>query len=331
MPANLPPQYYKLEKEFNEETDPNEKLRLARELLAIMPKHKGTDKLQADMKAKIAKLKAHVESGGARHGAHRADPHTHIQREGAAQILLIGAPNAGKSSLLDLLTDAHPHIADYPFTTREPLAGMYTWETVHFQLVDTPPVSAEHMEPYIPSLVRQADLVVVVLDVSSPRWERDLEEIRARLLEKHVVLGPKDPPQAGDPMLLYKHTLIAAHKHDELGGADGLNRLPLVAPGHTIVPTSVLDDGCADALGAAFFAALGVIRVYTKRVGQEVEYVDPIVLPKGATVEDAARLIHKDFAQKLQFARVWGHGKFEGQRVTSTFALSDRDVVEYHI
>jgi ribosome-interacting GTPase 1 len=105
----------------------------------------------------------------------------------------------------------------------------------------------------------------------------------------------------------------------------------MVAVGHTIVPTSVLDDACADALGKVFFTLLGVIRVYTKRVGEEVEYVDPIVLPKGSTVEDAARLIHKDFAQKLQFARVWGHGKFEGQRVTNSFALSDKDVVEYHI
>jgi ribosome-interacting GTPase 1 len=331
MPANLPPQYYKLEKEFHQETDPREKLRLARELLAIMPKHKGTDKLQADMKSKIAKLKEQVESGGARHGAHRTDPHTHIEREGAAQIVLVGAPNAGKSSLLDLLTDAHPHIADYPFTTREPLAGMFTWETVHFQLVDTPPVSAEHMEPYIPNLVREADVVVLVLDVSSPRWDRDVEEIRARLLDKHIVLAPQDPPETADPMFLYKCTLFAAHKHDEALGADTLSRLAMVAPGHTVVPTSVLDDACGNALGAAIFGTLGMIRVYTKRVGHEVEYVDPLVLPVGATVEDAARLIHKDFAQKLQFARVWGHGKFEGQRVTSSFALSDRDVVEYHI
>jgi len=331
MPANLPPQYYKLEKEFHQESDPGEKLRLAQELLAIMPKHKGTDKLQADMKSKIAKLKLQVESGGARHGVHRTDPHSHVQREGAAQILLIGAPNAGKSSLLDLLTEAHPHIADYPFTTREPLAGMFNWETVHFQLVDTPPVSAEHMELYLPNLVRHADLVLLVLDVSSPHWVQNLSEIRSRLLEKHIVLCGADPPPAPDPMLLYKHTLLAAHKHDEAGGVKALTSLALLAPGHTIVPTSVLDDACASALGAAFFAALGVMRVYTKRVGQEVELIDPLVLPVGATVEDAARLTHKDFAQKLQFARVWGHGKFEGQRVTNSFALTDKDVVEYHI
>lgn len=331
MPANLPPQYYKLEKEFHQENDPHEKLRLARELLAIMPKHKGTDKLQADMKSKIAKLKSQVESSGATHGVHRTDPHSHIDREGAAQIVLIGAPNAGKSSLLDLLTDAHPQIADYPFTTREPLAGMYTWETVPFQLVDTPPVSTEHMEPYIPNLVRQADMVLLVLDMSSPGWEHDMEALRARLQEKHIVLAPSGSPPAADPMFLYKRTLIAAHKHDEEGGAESLARLPVVTPGFTIVPTSILDDACGTTLGAAIFAALGVIRVYTKRVGQEVEFRDPLVLPAGATVEDAARLIHKDFAQKLQFARVWGHGKFEGQRVTSTFPLTDKDVVEYHI
>jgi ribosome-interacting GTPase 1 len=179
--------------------------------------------------------------------------------------------------------------------------------------------------------VRQADLLVVVLDVLFPRWEQDLEAIRARLLEKHIVLAPKNPPQTVDPMYLPKRTLVAAHKYDEVGGANGLTRLPVVAPGHTIAPASVLDDACGDALGAAIFAALEAFRVYSKRVGQEVEYIDPIVLPKDDTVEDVALLIHKDFAQKLQFARVRGHGRFEGQRVTATFALSDKDVVEYHI
>lgn len=331
MPANLTPQYYKLEKEFKAERDPFEKLRLARELLAIMPKHKGTDKLQAELKAKISKLKDQVEGGGATHGAHRVDPFSHIDQEGAGQIILIGAPNAGKSSIVDAVTHAHPEIADYPFTTREPHAGMAEWETIQLQLIDTPPVSAEHMEHYIPNLVRQADLVLLVLDVSSPDWATHLLEIRERLEARRVILSDHEPDEVEDTSVMYKRTIVAAHKYLDEGGAQGLADVQNTMPDYTIVPTSVLDDSSMTSLLSTFFGALNIMRVYTKRAGQPAEFRNPVILPAGATVEDAARGIHKDFAQKLQFARVWGHSKIEGQRVKNTFVLTDRDVIEFHM
>jgi ribosome-interacting GTPase 1 len=331
MPANLTPQYYKLEKEFKQERDPHEKLRLARELLAIMPKHKGTDKLQAEMKAKISKLKEQVEGGGSRHGIHRVDPHSHIEREGAAQIILIGPPNSGKSSLLDILTHAQPAIADFPFTTQEPLTGMAEFETVHLQMIDTPPIAAEHMEAYLPNLVRQADVVVLVLDVSSPECEAEHAMVTERLAEKRIVLCPEVPEEVEDPRILYKRCFIAAHKFLDDGGKEGLARLQASHGDFEIIGTSILEDDTLKQLMAAVFRSLGVIRIYTKRVGHDIEYRDPIILPVGGTVEDAARSIHKDFAHKLMFAKIWGEGKFEGQRVKNSFVLSDRDVVEFHI
>ena len=331
MPANLPPQYYKLEREFKDERDPHEKLRLARELLAMMPKHKGTDKLQAELKAKISKLKVQVESGGSRHGAHRTDPHTHIDREGAAQVILIGAANTGKSSLVDVMTHAHPEVADYPYTTREPLAGMTDFEQIQFQLIDTPPITAEHMEPYLANLIRQADLVILVVDVCSPTWETDMTCVIERLAEKRIALGSESPEASDDVSVLHKSTLVAAHKFLDQGGAEGLRRLREKYPRFTVVPTSILEDATLEELKRAVFDALGVIRVFTKRVGHPPDDHDPVVLPAGSTVEDAARAIHKDFAHKLEFARVWGDGKFEGQRVKNSFVLSDRDVIEFHI
>ncbi len=146
MPANLPPQYYELEREFRAEKEPREKLRLAQELLAMMPKHKGTDKLQADMKAKISKLKKQLDRSTTAHGVRQAAAHDHIEKEGAGQVILIGPPNSGKSSLLEALTRARPVVADYPFSTRQPLTGMMTFETVQFQLIDTPPISPESYE-----------------------------------------------------------------------------------------------------------------------------------------------------------------------------------------
>ncbi|OQX92525.1 MAG: hypothetical protein B6D58_02525 [candidate division Zixibacteria bacterium 4484_95] len=331
MPANLPPQYYALEKEFKKETDLHEKLRLAKELLGVMPKHKGTDKLQADLKAKISKLKKQIESGRKKHGARRADTLDHIEKEGAAQIILVGPPNSGKSSLLDSLTNLKPAIADYPYTTREPSAGIMTFETVQFQLVDTSPISKEQLDTYLLNLIRQADLVVVVADVSDVGLESGLKVVFDRLIEKRIVLVPQVTKKNDDPRIAYKKTIIAAHKYLEKNGEKGLKKLRDLYPEFTIIPTSILDDDSLNNFKAAIFNSLGIIRVYTKRIGHDVDYVDPIILPVGGTVEDAAIALHKDFAYKLQYAKVWGKGKFKGQRVKNSFVLSDKDVIEFHI
>ena len=296
-----------------------------------MPKHKGTDKLQADLKAKISKLKSQVESGPAKHGAHRADAHSHIVREGAAQVILIGPPNTGKSSLLASLTHARPLIGDYPFTTQEPLAGMTEFETVHFQLIDTPPISAEHMEPYLPNLVRAADLVVFVLDLAAGGLQKQFMTVAARLEEKHIIICPRASPDAHDPRMLCKKTLVAAHKYLDAGGEQAVAQARALYPGFNFVPTSISDLASLERFKAAIFTSLDIIRVYTKRIGHDPEYKDPIILPVGGTVEQAALSIHKDFAHKLQFAKVWGAGKFEGQRVKNSFVLSDKDVIEFHI
>jgi len=331
MPANLPPQYYELEREFKQETDINEKLRLAKELLAMMPKHKGTDKLQAELKAKISKLKKQIDGGGKKHGARRADTHDHIDKEGAAQIILIGPPNSGKSSLVDSLTNSKPLIGDYPYTTREPLAGMMEHDTVQLQLIDTPPISEELFESYMPNLIRQADRVVLVVDVSTPGFKSRIDVLIMRLEEKRIILSPWIPEQIEDPRFAYKRTLIAAHKYLDENGDVGLTEIKNLYPDFIIIPTSILDDDSLENFKKAVFESLEVIRVYTKKVGHEPDFIDPIILPIGGTVEDAARSIHKDFAHKLQFAKIWGQGKFEGQRVKNSYVLFDKDVIEFHI
>jgi small GTP-binding protein len=331
MPANLPPHYYELEREFNKETDPHEKLRLAKELLALMPKHKGTDKLQAEMKAKISRLKKQIEEGGRGHGVHRVDLHSHIEKEGAAQIILIGPPNSGKSSLLESLTNAKPLVADYPYATREPVTGMMSYETVHFQLIDTPSISEQQFPNYLPNLIRQADLVALVADLSASVPIAGLEVILRLTDEKAIILTSNPPEKAENPRYSYKKTIIVANKcfEDETGKRQQILRQRF--PDFTIIPTSILDDESLERFKAAVFGAMGIIRVYTKRIGHEVEYKDPIILPVGGTVEQAAVMLHKDFAYKLQFAKVWGKGKFEGQRVKNNFVLSDGDIIEFHI
>jgi len=333
MPANLPPQYYELEREYKAERDPRERLRMAQELLRIMPKHKGTDKLQADMKAKISKHRKEVEGGGsAGKGATRtAVAKDYIEKEGAAQVILIGPPNAGKSSLVDALTHAQPLIADYPYTTREPLAGMMEFETVQFQLIDTPPISAELYENYLTGLVRNADLVVLVCDLEAASMTDDLQFIVETLTSKRIVLTPDAVEVSDDPRLVHKKTVLCAHKAFE--DEDGSQRAKLAElfPDFAMVATSIIDDESLVAFGRTVFDALGVMRIYTKRIGHDPVFVDPIVLPIGGTVSEAAEALHKDFAQKLKFAKIWGEGKFDGQKVQTDFVLIDRDIVEFHI
>lgn len=332
MPANLPPQYYELERTFKEESDPREKLRLAEELLRIMPKHKGTDKLQADMKAKISKLKKEIEGGGGKsHGARQVQAHDHIEKEGAGQVILIGPPNSGKSSLVDAMTHAEPLVADYPYSTREPMPGMTDFETVQLQLIDTPPISPDLYENYLSGLIRNADIVVLVADLGAEKMSDDLRFILNKLEEKRIILKPTVTGRLEDPRYAYKKTVICAHKEYE--DEDGQKRVKLkeLFPDFPMVATSILDDDSLELFRKTCFEALAIMRIYTKPIGQEADFKDPIILPIGGTVEEAAVSLHKDFAKKLKFAKIWGEGKYDGQRVQADFELSDRDVIEFHV
>src|SRR5438093_12551271 len=181
MPANLTPQYKEAEQRFRQAASHEEKLETLREMLALLPKHKGTEKIQADLRRRFAKLEEEGASGK-RAGPQRFDP-GHVNREGAGQWVLIGSPNAGKSALVRALTHAHPDVAPYPFTTRAPLSGMMPFEDVQMQLVDTPPVAPNHTQPYLANLVHSADGVLLVLDLASDDVEESIRGLLA-LLEK---------------------------------------------------------------------------------------------------------------------------------------------------
>src|SRR6266566_3190446 len=134
VPANLSPEYKAAEAAFRKSRDPRERLEWLREMLRTIPKHKGTERLQADIKARIKDLAEELE--GARKGGGHGGPPLVIRPEGAAQIALLGPPNAGKSSLHARLTGSGAHVAPYPFTTQYPEPGMIPHENISLQLVD---------------------------------------------------------------------------------------------------------------------------------------------------------------------------------------------------
>jgi hypothetical protein len=329
MPANLPPQYKEAEQRYRGAKSQAEKLDALREMMALLPKHKGTEKLQADLRHRVSKLAE--ESEHAKHGsAHRFDP-GHVRREGSGQWVLIGPPNAGKSALLRALTHAHPDVAAYPFTTRDPQSGMMPFEDLQVQLVDTPAVTAQHVEPYMSNLVHGADGVVLVVDVTADDLEPAAATLRA-LLERARVWPASSPlPPDAPPFMLHRPVLAAGNKCDldPDGVLAGLARQALGARLPYLQVSAEHGTGLED-LRRALFLELRRIRIYAKEPGKKPDFDRPFVLKRGATVHDLALQVHKDIAARLKYARLWGSAKFEGQQVDRDHVLNDRDVVELH-
>lgn len=329
MPANLPPQYFEAEKRYRQAKDAQDKLKILHEMFAIMPKHKGTDKLQADLKAKISKLKKEIQQK--KKAARRGDQYF-VEKEGAAQVVLIGPANAGKSQILASLTNATPEVAPYPYSTTKPLCGMMPYENIQIQLVDTPPIGAEFMEPWLAGIVRNADLVYLVVDLGS---EAMLEETQAvfQKLEGYKILLESEEGEV-NPLdgIAHKKTILLGNKSDMPLSEKNLSILKESYGQRLLVfHLSAKEKVNLEELRRFIFDSLKILRVYTKVPGKKADFEDPVILKLGSTLLDAAKEIHKDFARNLRFARVWGEGVFDGQKVQKDFILKDGHVVEFHI
>jgi hypothetical protein len=329
MTANLTPQYKEAEQRFREAVSGEDKLEALREMFALLPKHKGTEKMQADIKRRIAKLEdeaARPRPGGAQ----RHDP-GHVRREGAGQWILLGGPNAGKSALLRALTHAHPEVAPYPFTTRAPQPGMMPFEDVQVQLVDTPALTANHAETYMVNLVHNADGIVLVLDVTADDVGESLHAMAAILERSRVWPAARPVPRDAPPFLLVRPVVVAANKCD-LDGDGTFAAMAHEAAGSDLpwFPVAAEHGTGLEELRRTLFASLGRIRIYAKEPGKKPDLEKPFVLRTSATVHDLALAVHKEIAERLKYARIWGSGRFDGQQVDRDHVLSDRDVVELH-
>jgi ribosome-interacting GTPase 1 len=326
VPANLPPTYHEAEAKYRAAKTPEEKIALLEEMLRIIPKHKGTDKLQGDLKSRIAKLKKQPKKKGAtRIFSYNIPP------EGSGQIALIGPPNSGKSSLLDLLTNASPEVADYPFTTREPQPGMMPYEDIAIQLVDLPPLSTEYVEHWVYDITRKADLVWVVVSCGNPLY--GLETTTELLESKNIGLHPagSGPAEEGPAGRTHKPGLLVATGLDLEGSDENLEILQqlLDVPWPTMA-VSVVDGRGLDELKRRTYEALGIIRIYTKQPGKPPDREQPFTVSRGTTVGELAATIHKDLMEQLKFARVWGEKVFDGQTVQRDHPLEEGDIVEIH-
>lgn len=325
MPANLTPEFLKARERFRAAQSPQEKLAALEEMLATIPKHKGTDKMQADIKRRIAKLRdAHPRTKRGKSGTLH-----HIDREGAGQVVLLGPPNSGKSSLLAALTNAHPEIADYPYSTAFPIPGMMNFEDVPIQLVDLPPITLEYTEPWVYNLARESDLCLLILDDSGPEdLTATIEEILSLLEERHIRLVERRSEAKEDMRVKEIPCRIVLTKRDLADHPVAIDELSDFFP---VLSASAQTGTGLAALRAEVFTAIKVVRVYTKLPGKPPDMSEPYTLPVGSTVLDAVRAVHREFVEKLKYVRIWGSGKFDGQQVPSDHPLEDRDIIEIHL
>jgi hypothetical protein len=326
MPANLTPEYHRAEQRFRAAKTPGEKLEALEEMLRVVPKHKGTDHLQADLKSRIAKLRRESGKKAARGGFSYIIP-----REGAGQVAVAGPPNSGKSSLVRALTHATPAIGEYPFTTREATPGMMPFEDVAFQLIDLPPLSEQHVDPWMIDLVRHADLVWLVVDGASAL--DGFDEARRVLEARHVGLYPagSPSPRAGDGPRVLMPALVILTGLDKSGVPESVDVVDeLLERRWSIVAVSTTTTEGLQALKRKTFTALDIVRVYSKEPGKPPDRRAPFTLRRGSTVADLAARIHKDVLVTMKFARVWGASTFNGQAVQRDHVLAEGDIVEIH-
>jgi small GTP-binding protein len=328
MPTNLPPEYFEVEKRYRAAQSAEEKVTCIQEMLSVIPKHKGTDKLRGDLRRKLSKLKI---SSQARKGVSKRSSAYSIDKEGAGLVVLVGPTNTGKSALVATLTNADPEVTNAPFTTWNPTPGMMPVENIQVQLVDTPSLNRDFIESELMDLIRRSDIILVVVNLQADPIQQ-LEDTVA-ILEEHRIAPIHHKDRVAEA---YRYTfvpfIVLVNKFDDEDLDEDFEIFQALLEGAwSLIPVSASTGRNLEEFKRVVFECLDVIRVYSKAPGREPDYNAPFILKKGSTIDDFAGEVHQDFLENLKSARVWGSAAFDGQMVGRDFVLRDGDVVELRI
>jgi len=325
MPANLTPEYFKADKWYRSAATNEEKILALEQMLAVMPKHKGTDHLKADLRKKLSKLK---EGATQKKSGSHVDVF-HVPRSGAGQIVLLGTPNCGKSSIVAAMTNAKVNVANFPFATNNPVPGMVQFEDIQIQLVDMPPITADFIAPGQVGTYRNCDIIAIVFDLSADVDEQ-LKICMDFLESRSLLLAGDAPAFDGQGNAIAKKAFIICTKSDiAKEGAFEKLKQSCKYPFEFIQIAAEEFEGLEE-LSRKFFELLEIIRVYAKPPGKPPDMTEPFTLPVGSTVMDLAIDIHRQLAEKLKSARIWGTGVHDGQQVQRNHVLNDKDIIELH-
>lgn len=333
MVANLTPQYHKAEEAFRNASTVEEKIAALEDMLMLMPKHKATERLQADLKKKLSQFRQDAIKQSASKKGVRKDPF-HIEKSGGGQILLLGTPNGGKTSLVNALSRTELKVGEYPFTTQVPAPGMAPFEDIYLQMVDMPPITEDVIPPGMVGALRRGDIIAIVLNLGDGDLLEQVEICEKFLTEKGVIpkgLSVQKTEELEIEVGYAKPVLIIANKKD-LDQEGNLEVFEELYEGELkIIPVSSKTGENLDTLMGRLFEMLDILRIYSKLPGKDPDMGAPFILPKGSTIENLAYEIHRDLPQNMKFARVWGtSAKFPGQQLQQNHPLADKDVVEIH-
>lgn len=326
MPANLPPQYFEAEKRYREAKTIEDKIQALKEMLAILPKHKGTDKMKADLRRKLSQLMEEAEKRPKK-GGRGMD---YIEKEGAGQVVILGPPNTGKSSFFKILTNVDTLIADYPFSTINPSLGMMPYENIQIQLIDLPPLW-ENTESFIYNIIRNCDLSIVFLDMESFSLVDDYLKIKDLLGNKKIRLLKENPDK--DPYAPIKEIrgMIVINKIDLINPLERKEEIDLLKEDLNVYFVSAKEGINMEEIKRNIFYELSIVRVYTKKPGYPPDLDKPYILQRGSTVIDVAELVHKDIAKNLKYTKLYTKdGKIRGLPVEKSYEIKDEEILEFH-
>ena len=328
MPTNLPPEYFAVDKRYRAAQTVAEKIVCLEELIGTIPKHKGTDKLRADLRRRLSKLKA---SSQTRKGTSKRESVFSIDKEGAGQVVVIGPSNVGKSSLVAALTNAVPEASTTPFTTWTPTPGMMSVENIQIQLIDTPSLDRSFVESELMDLIRRSDVILLMVDLKADPIQQ-LEDTIAFLQEHRISPSHHADHDSEQSRIKFVPLIVLVNKNDDEKSDEDFEIFrELLEDEWPLISISAVSGRNLPRMKQAVYDQLNIIRVYSKAPGKNPDFGAPFVLPEGSTVEEFARQLHHDFYDKMKMARVWGSSAFEGQKVSRDYVLHEGDVIELRI